>query len=62
VIFVPHHYFLFPKLKVKLKGKQFNIILNIQKASIETITKEDFQSSFLKLYDCCKHYISLKVF
>jgi len=39
---------------MKLKGKQFDTILNIQKASIKIISrpisKEDFQRSFLKLY------------
>jgi len=36
---------------MKLKRK-FNIILDIQKASTETIsTKENFQRSFLKLYE-----------
>jgi len=45
---------------MKLKGKQFDTILNIQKASIKAIliiSKEDFQWSFLKLYDSFKHYI-----
>jgi len=41
-------YFLFPKLKMKLKGKQFDIILDVQKTLTEAISKEDFQRSFLK--------------
>jgi len=55
--------FLFPKLKIKLKGKQFDAILDIQKASTEiisTISEEDFQRTFLKLYNRCKHFISSK--
>jgi len=51
-------YFLFLKLKMKLKEKQFDIILNIQKTPtkvISTMSKKDFQWSFLKLYNrCCK--------
>jgi len=43
---------------MKLKGKQYDIILNIQKASTEAIliiSKKNFQRSLLKLYDRCKH-------
>jgi len=46
---------------MKLKGKQFDIILDIQKASIKAISiisKKDFQRSFLKLYDRRKRYVS----
>jgi len=45
---------------MKLKGKQFDTILDIQKDLIEAISiisKEDFQRSFLKLYRR-KHCIS----
>jgi len=55
------NYFLFSKLKIKLKKKQFITIFDIQKAlakAISTISKEDFLQNFLKLYDCCKHCIS----
>jgi len=49
LLLAPYDYFLFPKLKMKLKGKQFDTILDIQKASTEailTISKEDFQRFF----------------
>jgi len=39
---------------MKLKGKQFATILNIQKISTEvisTISRKDFQRSFIKLHD-----------
>jgi len=55
---LPCNYFLFSKLKIKPKGKQyFDTFLDIQKASTEaisTISKEDFSVIFLKLYDHCK--------
>jgi len=55
-------YFLFPKLKTQLKGKQFDTILDIQKALFEVIStiQKKTQRSFLKLYDRCKHCIPLK--
>jgi len=38
---------------MKMNEKKFDTILDIQKASISTISKEDFQRRFLKLYDRC---------
>ena len=57
----PCDYFLFPKLKMKPKGKRFDTILDIQKVStkvISAISEEDYQRCFQKLYDRCKACIS----
>jgi len=40
---------------MKLKEKQFDTILDIQKGSLIERSKEDFQLNFLKLYDYRKH-------
>jgi hypothetical protein len=46
-------YFLFPKLKMKLKGLHFADVVEIQEAvtdELKTVQKEEFQ----KLYNCTK--------
>ena len=50
-------YFLFPKLKVKLKGLHFVDVAEIQKAvadELKTGQKEEFSAAFQKLYDRAK--------
>ena len=59
----PCDYFLFPKLKMQLKGLRFDTISEIQKVSTEalkTITKEEYQRCFQKLYNRSKDCISSK--
>ena len=50
-------YFLFPKLKMKLKGLQFVDVAEIQEAvtdELKKVQKEEFSAAFPKLYDCAK--------
>ena len=50
-------YFLFPKLKIKLKGSHFADAAKIQEAvtdELKKVQKEEFSAAFPKLYDCAK--------
>jgi len=50
-------YFLFPKLKTKLKGVHFADVAEIQEAitdELKKAQKEEFSAAFQKLYDCPK--------
>jgi hypothetical protein len=57
----PCHFFLFPKMKLKLKGYQFDTIEEIQTESqrvLDTVTEKDFQEAFQKWrrwWDRCVH-------
>jgi hypothetical protein len=45
----PCDFFLFPKMKLKLKGRSFDAIENIQAESqrvLDTLTEKDFQQAF----------------
>jgi hypothetical protein len=47
----PCHFFLFPKMKLKLKGRRFDTIEEIQTESrrvLDTLTEKDFQEAFKK--------------
>jgi hypothetical protein len=47
----PYDFFLFPKIKLKLKGRRFDIIEEIQAESqrvLDTVTEKDFQEAFQK--------------
>jgi hypothetical protein len=50
----PPDYFLFPKLKMKLKGLHFADVSEIQEAELKKVQKEEFSAGFQKLYDCAK--------
>jgi len=53
----PPDYFLFPKLKTKLKGLQFADVADIQEAvtdELKKVQKEEFSAAFQKLYDSAK--------
>jgi hypothetical protein len=53
----PPDYFLFPKLKVKLKGLHFADVAEIQEAvtdELKKVQKVEFSAAFQKLYDCTK--------
>jgi hypothetical protein len=53
----PPDYFLFPKLKVKLKGLHFVDVAKIQEAvtdELNKVQKEEFSAAFQKLYDRAK--------
>jgi hypothetical protein len=53
----PPDYFLFPKLKMKLKGLHFVDVVEIQEAitdELKKVQKEEFSAAFQKLYDCAK--------
>jgi hypothetical protein len=49
--FAPHDFFLFPKMKLKLKGRRFDTIEEIQAESqrvLDTVTEKGFQKAFQK--------------
>jgi hypothetical protein len=51
VIRAPCDFFLFPKIKLKLKGSRFDTIEEIQAESqrvLNTLTGKDFQGAFQK--------------
>ena len=53
----PPDYFLFPKLKMKLKGRQFADVAETQEAvtdELKKVQKEEFSAAFQKLYDRAK--------
>jgi hypothetical protein len=48
---VPCDFFFFPKIKLKLKGRRFDTIEEIQTESqrvLDTLTENDFQEAFQK--------------
>jgi hypothetical protein len=57
----PCEFFLFPKIKLKLKGRRFDNIEEIQAESqrvLDTVTENDFQEAFQKWrrrWDRCLH-------
>jgi hypothetical protein len=57
----PRDFFLFPKMKLKLKGHQFDTNQEIQAESqrvLDTLTEKDFQEAFQKWkrrWDQCLH-------
>jgi len=53
----PPEYFLFPKLKMKLKGLQFVDVAKIQEVvtdELKKVQKEEFSAAFQKVYDRAK--------
>jgi len=53
----PPNNFLFPKLKIKLKGLLFAGVVEIQEAATEKlkqVQKEEFSAAFQKMYDRAK--------
>jgi hypothetical protein len=53
----PPDYFLFPKLKMKLKGLQFADVAETQEAltdELKKVQKEEFSAAFQKLYNHTK--------
>ena len=56
-ILIPPDYFLFPKLKMKLKGLHFADVAEIQEAitdELKKVQKEEFSAAFQKLYYSAK--------
>jgi hypothetical protein len=59
----PCDFFLFPKMKLKLKGRRFGTIEKIQAESqkvLDTLTEKDFQEVFKKWmiwWDRCLHAV-----
>jgi hypothetical protein len=57
----PCHFFLFPKMKFKLKGCRFDNIEEIETESqrmLDTLTENDFQEAvqnWRRLWDRCLH-------
>jgi hypothetical protein len=57
----PCDFFLFPKMKLKLKGRRLDTIEEIQTKSqrvLDTLTEKDFQEAFQKWrrrWDQCLH-------
>jgi hypothetical protein len=57
----PCDFFLFPKMKLKLEGRRFDTIEEIQAESqrvLDTVTEKDFQEAFQKCrsrWDRCVH-------
>jgi hypothetical protein len=58
-------YFLFPKLKMKLKGLHFAVVADIQKVvtdELKKVLKVEFSAAFQKLYDRAKPvYVPLEL-
>ena len=53
----PPEYFLFPKLKIKLKGLHFLDVAEVQEVvndELKKVQKEEFSTAFQKLYDRIK--------
>ena len=53
----PPDYFLFPKLRMKLKGLHFADVAEIQEAvtdELKKVRKEEFSAAFQKLYEHAK--------
>jgi hypothetical protein len=52
----PPDCFLFPKLKMKLKGLHYAVVVEIQEAVTDElkVQKEEFSAGFQKLYDLAK--------
>jgi len=53
-------FFVFPKLKIKLKGLHFGDVAEIQEAvsdELKKVQKEEFSAAFQKLYNHAKAYI-----
>jgi len=53
----PPDYFLFPKLKMKLKALHFEVVAEIQEAvtdKLKKVQKEEFSAAFQKVYDRAK--------
>jgi hypothetical protein len=53
----PSDYFLFPKLKTKLKGLHFVDVAEIQGAitdELKKVQQEEFSVALQKLYNCAK--------
>jgi histone-lysine N-methyltransferase SETMAR len=53
----PPDYFVFPKLKMKLKGLHFEDVAEIQEAvtdELKKVQKEEFPAAFQKIYDHAK--------
>ncbi|PNF14013.1 hypothetical protein B7P43_G03567 [Cryptotermes secundus] len=51
----PCDFFLFPKMKIKLKGRRFDTVEEIQAETqtvLNTLTKKDFQDAFEKWQKC----------
>ena len=61
----PPDYFLFPELKMKLKGLHFADVVEIQESvtdELKKVHKEEFSAAFQKLYDAQKPvYISVEL-
>ena len=59
----PCDFFIFPKLKLRMKGRRFNITEEIQGESqqvLDTIPKRDFQGCFQAWQKCWDHCIRAK--
>jgi hypothetical protein len=47
----PHYLFLFPRLKIKLRGRHFDtfeVIATESQAVLNTLTEQEFQDAFKK--------------
>jgi len=58
-------YFLFPKLKMKLKGLHFADVAEIQQAITDEskkVQKEEFSVAFQKMYDCAEACIYIYIY
>jgi len=59
----PCDFFLFPKLKLRMKGRRFDTIEEIQEESqqvLDTVPKRDFQGCFQAWQKCWDHCIRAK--
>jgi len=61
----PSDYFLFPKLKIKLKGLNFADVAEIQAAvtdELKKVRKQEFSADFQKLYNRARAYIYIYIY
>jgi hypothetical protein len=54
------YFFFIPKMKIKLKGRRFDTVEEIQVETqmvLNTLTKKLFQYAFQKWQKCCDQYV-----
>jgi hypothetical protein len=55
----PPDYFLFPKLKIKLKGPKCTDVAEIHESAtdeLKKVQKQEFSAAFQKMFDCANPY------
>jgi hypothetical protein len=58
----PADFFLFPKMKMQLKGRRFHSAADIQQESqkaLDSLTQNDFEAAFQQWQECCDQCIAV---